>query len=95
MSIEFISGLKFGALGPKTLHLCIDMQLMFALETKWASEAIWRALPAILQDHEPIHLSNGIYAVYLPERPQRNVRTMDPLLCRCGRHAVLTTSIPR
>jgi nicotinamidase-related amidase len=36
-------------LGPKTLHLCIDMQLMFALETKWASEAIWRALPAILE----------------------------------------------
>ena len=49
MSIEFISGLKFGALGSKTLHLCIDMQLMFALETKWASEAIWRALPGILK----------------------------------------------
>lgn len=49
MSIEFISGLKFGALGPKTLHVCIDMQLMFALETKWASEAIWRALPGILE----------------------------------------------
>jgi nicotinamidase-related amidase len=49
MSIEFISGLKFGALSPKTLHLCIDMQLMFALETKWASEAIWRALPGILE----------------------------------------------
>ena len=49
MSIEFISGLKFGVLGPKTIHLCIDMQLMFALETKWASEAIWRALPAIVQ----------------------------------------------
>jgi nicotinamidase-related amidase len=25
------------------------MQLMFALETKWASEAIWRALPGILK----------------------------------------------
>ena len=49
MSIEFISGLKFGPLGPKTLHLCIDMQLMFALETKWASEAIWRALPAVVE----------------------------------------------
>jgi nicotinamidase-related amidase len=49
MSIEFISGLKFGALGPKTLHVCVDMQLMFALETKWASGAIWRALPGILE----------------------------------------------
>src|SRR5436190_13609137 len=49
MSIDVISGLKFGALSPKTLHVCIDMQLMFALETKWASEAIWRALPAIVQ----------------------------------------------
>jgi hypothetical protein len=49
MSIEFISGLRFGALGPKTLHVCIDMQLMFASETKWSSEAIWRALPAILE----------------------------------------------
>jgi nicotinamidase-related amidase len=52
MSIEFISGLKFGSLGPKTMHLCIDMQLMFALETKWASEAIWRALPGILKISE-------------------------------------------
>ena len=49
MSIEFISDLKFGKLGPHTLHLCIDMQLMFALETKWASEAIWNALPAIMK----------------------------------------------
>jgi nicotinamidase-related amidase len=48
MSVDFISGLKFGALGRNTLHLCVDMQLMFAFETKWASESIWNALPAIM-----------------------------------------------
>ena len=49
MSIEIISGLKFGSLGRNTLHVCIDMQLMFAFETKWASESIWNALPAIMK----------------------------------------------
>jgi hypothetical protein len=45
----FISGLQFGTLGPKTLHVCIDVQLMFALETKWASEAIGELLPLFCQ----------------------------------------------
>jgi nicotinamidase-related amidase len=49
MSIDFVSGLKFGALGRNTLHLCIDMQMMFAFETKWASESIWYALPTIMK----------------------------------------------
>src|SRR3990170_2057755 len=48
MSLEVVSGLRFGSLGRNTLHLCIDMQLMFAFETKWASEAIWNALPVIM-----------------------------------------------
>ena len=47
MTVEIISGLKFGSLGKNTIHLCIDMQLMFAFETKWASESIWKALPAV------------------------------------------------
>ena len=67
MSIEYISGLKFGALGPNTLHLCIDMQLMFALETKWASEAIWRALPGILKIGER-YASKTVFARFVCPR---------------------------
>ncbi len=48
MTVEIISGLKFGPLGKNSIHLCIDMQLMFAFETKWASESIWKALPGVV-----------------------------------------------
>src|SRR5689334_19013599 len=64
MSIEFISGLKFGELGTNTRHLCIDMQLMFALETKWASEAIWRALPGI-QEISTHYASHTIFTRFI------------------------------
>jgi nicotinamidase-related amidase len=29
------------------MHLCVDMQLMFAVGTKWSTPAIWDAVPAI------------------------------------------------
>ena len=29
------SGLRFGPLGPNVLHLCIDMQTLFAERTDW------------------------------------------------------------
>jgi len=47
MPSEIITGLKFGSIGERAVHLCIDMQLMFATGTKWSSPAIGKALPAI------------------------------------------------
>ncbi len=47
MPAEIIAGLKFGPVGPGAIHLCVDMQLMFAVGTKWSTPAIWDAVPAI------------------------------------------------
>lgn len=42
-------GLRFGALGAETAHLCIDMQnLVFRPESPWRAEWAERVLPAVL-----------------------------------------------
>lgn len=43
-------GLRFGALGAETAHLCIDMQnLVFHPESPWRADWAERVLPAILR----------------------------------------------
>jgi nicotinamidase-related amidase len=39
--------LKFGALGPNAVHLCIDMQRLFAEDTEWHTPWIDRVLPQV------------------------------------------------
>jgi nicotinamidase-related amidase len=53
--------LKFGDLGPNAVHLCIDMQRLFAEETEWHTPWIERVLPQI---HEIVAI-----------RPERTVFT--------------------
>jgi nicotinamidase-related amidase len=45
MTIKF--GLPFGPLGPRTLHLCIDMQNLFAEKTPWHTPWMSRVLPVV------------------------------------------------
>lgn len=40
-------GLPFGPLGPRTLHLCIDMQNLFAGDTPWHTPWMHRVLPLV------------------------------------------------
>ncbi len=40
-------GLRFGPLGDKALHLCVDMQNMFARETDWHTPWMERVLPNV------------------------------------------------
>ena len=42
-----IDGLHFGSIGATAVHLCIDMQLMFAEGTKWASPAVGQILSQV------------------------------------------------
>ena len=35
--IVSVTGLKFGSLGPNTVHLCVDMQRLFGPESPWCS----------------------------------------------------------
>src|ERR1700748_1678826 len=41
------SALRFGPLGPGTVHLCIDMQTLFAERTDWHVPWLERVLPAV------------------------------------------------
>jgi nicotinamidase-related amidase len=41
--------LRFGLVSPTAVHLCIDMQLMFAEATKWASPAVSQVLPTVTE----------------------------------------------
>jgi nicotinamidase-related amidase len=42
-----IDGLHHGSISATAVHLCIDMQLMFAEGTKWASRAVGQVLPQV------------------------------------------------
>jgi nicotinamidase-related amidase len=42
-------GLHFGPLGPNWVHLCVDMQRMFAEETEWHAPWMERVLPQVVR----------------------------------------------
>jgi nicotinamidase-related amidase len=44
--MDHIRGLRFGPIASNAVHLCIDMQRLFAQDSPWASGAVQAALPA-------------------------------------------------
>ncbi|MFZ5672577.1 MAG: cysteine hydrolase family protein [Pseudomonadota bacterium] len=44
--MDHIRGLRFGPLDAGGVHVCVDMQRLFAADTPWASGAVAKALPA-------------------------------------------------
>ena len=61
--------LRFGPLGPGCLHLCVDMQRMFAADTPWHTPWMPRVLPAVRRLAEA-HPSATIFTRFVPaERP--------------------------
>src|ERR1700712_4114520 len=40
-------GLRFGALGDRWMHVCVDMQRMFAEDTPWHARWMSRVLPQV------------------------------------------------
>jgi nicotinamidase-related amidase len=45
---SFAKRLRFGALGPNCVHLCVDMQRMFYEDTEWRTPWMPRVLPKIV-----------------------------------------------
>jgi hypothetical protein len=45
--MSMASGLRFGPLGTRAVHLCIDMQTLFAERTDWHVPWLERVLPAV------------------------------------------------
>jgi nicotinamidase-related amidase len=50
--------LRFGPLGPKTAHLCIDMQNLFAEDTPWHTPWMNRVLPIVVEIAECVVLAS-------------------------------------
>lgn len=63
--------LRFGPLTNRTVHLCIDMQNLFALETPWHTPWMVRVLPVVtrIARHYP---SRTVFTRFLPpQRPEQ------------------------
>lgn len=58
-------GLRFGPLGQRTCHLCVDAQRMFAEETDWHTPWLRRILPAI-ERIGAAHAPQTVFTRFLP-----------------------------
>src|ERR1700747_3139599 len=63
--------LRFGPLTDRTVHLCIDMQNLFALETPWHTPWTVRVLPVVTRIAER-HQARTVFTRFIPpERPDQ------------------------
>ncbi len=67
MSDEKPESLRFGPLGRSCLHLCVDMQNLFAEETPWHAPWMKRILPAVEQLARS-HAAETIFTRFIPAR---------------------------
>jgi nicotinamidase-related amidase len=63
----FSRSLRFGPLGERTVHLCIDMQNLFAEDTPWHTPWMKRVLPVVEQIAE-LHAERTIFTRFVPAR---------------------------
>jgi nicotinamidase-related amidase len=67
------SALRFGPLSAGTVHLCIDMQILFAERTDWHVPWLERVLPAMVRLAEA-RLQRTVFTRFVPpERPEEAV----------------------
>src|SRR4051812_36574911 len=61
------SPLPFGPLGARTVHLCVDMQNLFAEETPWNTPWMKRVLPVVtrIAEHHP---ERTVFTRFIPAR---------------------------
>lgn len=62
-----VSSLRFGPLGPGTVHLCIDMQNLFAENTPWHTPWMSRVLPVVVE-MAGRHPAQTIFTRFIPPR---------------------------
>ena len=61
------SPLPFGPLDDRTLHLCIDMQNLFAEDTPWHTPWMKRVLPVVMRIAEA-HPEQTVFSRFIPAR---------------------------
>ena len=57
--------LAFGSLNDRTVHLCIDMQNLFALNTPWHTPWMTRVLPVVVRIAER-HPARTVFTRFIP-----------------------------
>jgi nicotinamidase-related amidase len=68
--MSMASGLRFGPVGPKAIHLCVDMQTLFAERTDWHVPWLERVLPAVTRLSEARRERTVFTRFVPPERPE-------------------------
>jgi nicotinamidase-related amidase len=61
------TSLRFGPLGERTFHLCIDMQNLFAEDTPWHTPWMARVLPVVVRIAER-HPQHTVFTRFIPPR---------------------------
>jgi nicotinamidase-related amidase len=61
------NALRFGAVSENTIHLCVDMQRMFAGPTDWQMPWLSRVLPNIIAISE-VRPSHTIFTRFIPAK---------------------------
>src|SRR5436305_4894833 len=61
------SPLPFGPLGERTVHLCVDMQNLFAEDTPWNTPWMKRVLPVVTRIAER-HPEQTVFTRFIPAR---------------------------
>ncbi|MCR0980531.1 cysteine hydrolase family protein [Roseomonas populi] len=70
-------GLQFGPLGPNCVHLCVDMQNLFAEGTEWHTPWMKRVLPVVERITEA-HPAETIFTRFIPAaRPGEGTGTWN------------------
>jgi nicotinamidase-related amidase len=62
--------LRFGAPGDRTVHLCVDMQRMFAEDTEWKMPWLERVLPNVISITS-LHPERTIFTRFIPAQYPR------------------------
>ena len=65
--------LRFGPLAGRTMHLCIDMQNLFAEDTPWHTPWMKRVLPVVAGIAER-HAEQTIFTRFIPAATQTRCR---------------------
>jgi nicotinamidase-related amidase len=64
------SDLRFGPIGPQAVHLCVDMQTLFAERTDWHVPWLERVLPVVAHLAEARRERTIFTRFVPPERPE-------------------------
>lgn len=59
--------LQFGPLTPRSMHLCIDMQNLFAEDTEWHTPWMKRVLP-VVEEIARHHAERTVFTRFIPAR---------------------------